>query len=82
MDTQQNPNEPGKPNAPGQQGGQQQDRDKQEVTVNSASVKNKVAVNRVAASKADDKIGSLRTKRAAGGNSRRFFMLYGEAIRI
>jgi hypothetical protein len=30
MDTQQNPNEPGKPTAPGQQGGQQQDRERQE----------------------------------------------------
>ena len=30
MDTQQNPDEPGKPTAPGQQGGQQQDRDREE----------------------------------------------------
>ena len=30
MDTKQNPNEPGKADAPGQQGGQQQDRDRQE----------------------------------------------------
>jgi hypothetical protein len=30
MDTQQDPNEPSKPTAPGQQGGQQQDRDREE----------------------------------------------------
>jgi len=30
METQSNPNELGKPSAPGQQGGQQEDRDKQE----------------------------------------------------
>jgi hypothetical protein len=30
MDTQENPNEPGKPTAPGQQGGQEQDRERQE----------------------------------------------------
>ena len=30
MDTQQNPNEPGKSPSPGQQGGQQQDRDREE----------------------------------------------------
>jgi hypothetical protein len=30
MDTQQNPNEPGKPTAPGQQGGEQKDRDREE----------------------------------------------------
>ena len=30
MDTQQNPNEPGKSPSPGQQGGQQQDREREE----------------------------------------------------
>jgi hypothetical protein len=30
MDEQQNPNEPGKQHSPGQQGGQEQDREKQE----------------------------------------------------
>jgi hypothetical protein len=65
MDTQQNPNEPGKSPSPGQQGGQQQDRERERsVNVSGASVKNKVAVNRAAVnkaavSKADDKTGSF-----------------------
>jgi hypothetical protein len=58
MDTKQNPNEPGK--SPGQQGGQEQHRERERsVNVSSASVKNKVAVNRAAVSKADDKTGSF-----------------------
>jgi hypothetical protein len=40
--------------------------------VSGASVKNKVAVNRAAVSKADDNTGSLN-QQAVGGNSRRFF---------
>jgi len=47
--------------------------------MSSASVKNKVAVSRAVASKAGDKIGSLRTKRATGGNSRRFAQSQGNA---
>jgi hypothetical protein len=68
MDTQQNPNEPGKSPSPGQQGGQQQDRERERersVNVSSASVKNKVAVNRAAANRADDKTGSF--ERTSGG---------------
>jgi hypothetical protein len=42
--------------------------------VSGASVKDRVAVNRAAANKADDKTGFLETKRAAGGESRRFFI--------
>jgi hypothetical protein len=41
--------------------------------VNVSSVKNKVAVNRAAVSKADDKTSAGWNKRAAGGKSRRFF---------
>jgi hypothetical protein len=44
------------------------------VNVSSATVKNRVAVNRVAVSKADDKTGSLN-QQVAGGNSRRSFCL-------
>jgi hypothetical protein len=44
------------------------------VNDSSASVKNKVAVNRAAVSKADDKTGFSGTKRAAGGQSGRFFI--------
>ena len=43
---------------------------KRNVNVSGAKVKNKVAVNRAAASRADVKIGSLG-KTAAGGDSRR-----------
>jgi len=79
MDTQQNPDEPGK--SSGQQGGQEQDRERERerersVNVSGARVKNKVAVNRVAnqaaVSKADDKI-ILLNQQAVGDNSRRFF---------
>ena len=50
------------------------------VNANSVSAKNKVAANRAvavsrAASKADDKPGYLGTKKAAGGDSRRFVCL-------
>jgi hypothetical protein len=54
-ETQHNPNQPGKPPAPGQQGGQQQDRERQEGERQQRERENKVAANRAAASKADDK---------------------------
>jgi hypothetical protein len=55
METQRNSNAPGKPSGPGQQGVQEQDRES--LSANSASVKDKaVAASRMAASsKADDK---------------------------
>jgi hypothetical protein len=60
MDTQQNPNEPGKSPSPGQQGGQEQDRERERsVNVSGASRKNKVVVNRAAVSKADAKTDSV-----------------------
>ena len=65
MDTKQNPNEPGKSPSPGQQGGQQQDREERSVNVSDASVKNKVAVNRAAVSKADDK-SAFRNQTSGG----------------
>ena len=57
MDTQQNPNEPGKPPSPGQQGGGQQDREREERERQRRERENKVAVNRAAVSKAEDKTG-------------------------
>jgi hypothetical protein len=45
-----------------------------EKSVSGVNVKNKVAVSRVAVSKADDKADSRWNKGAAGGNSRRFFI--------
>jgi hypothetical protein len=55
------------------------------VNVNSASVKNKVAVNRAAAnrgavSKADGKTGSFE-QQAVGGNSHRFFLRPNEWLK-
>jgi len=52
VESQQNPNEPGKPTAPGQEGGHRAIARDRSVSANSANAKDKVAV-----SKADDKSG-------------------------
>ena len=50
------------------------------VNVNSASVKNKVAVNRAAVSKADDKTGSFEPT-SGGSNSHRFLLRPNEWLK-
>jgi hypothetical protein len=65
MESQQNPNEPGKPTAPGQKRVNRAIARDRSVSANSANAKNKVAVSKAALSKAalskaDDKSGYVR----------------------
>ena len=57
MDTQQNPNEPGKSPSPGQQGGQQQDREREERERQQREREKQGGSRRAAANRADDKTG-------------------------